>query len=77
MDLSGTTILLIVVLVVLFLVVFINVVSFFLDFARELRYINMEIQRNTGKDQLLWMRRRRNLWLSLIPFIRLREDDKE
>ena len=77
MESNGTTVLLIIILVVLFLLVFINVVSFFLDFAKELRYINMEIERTTGKEQLLWMKRRRRLWLSLIPFIPLHDDDDE
>lgn len=77
MESNGTTVFLIIILVVLFLLVFINVVSFFLDFAKELRYINMEIERTTGKEQLLWMKRRRRLWLSLIPFIPLHDDDDE
>ena len=77
MESNGTTVFLIIILVVLFLLVFINVVSFFLDFAKELRYINMEIERTTGKEQLLWMKRRRRLWLSLIPFIPLHDDDDQ
>lgn len=77
MKFNGTTILLVIILVVLFLLVFINLVSFFLDFARELRYINMEIERTTGNEQLLWMKRRRRLWLSLIPFIPLHDDEED
>ena len=77
MKFNGTTILLIIILVVLFLLVFFNLVSFFLDFARELRYINMEIERTTGNEQLLWMKRRRRLWLSLIHFIPLHDDEED
>lgn len=40
------------------------------DFQRELRYINMEIQRNTGRERAHWEKKRRRLLLSLIPFVR-------
>jgi len=40
------------------------------DFIRELRYLNTEIARTTGGHRQHWLRRRRRLWLSLIPFVR-------
>lgn len=40
------------------------------DFTRELRYLNTEISRTTGEQRQYWLRRRRRLWLSLIPFVR-------
>lgn len=40
------------------------------DFQAELRYINNEIARTEGSERRHWMRRRRRLWLSLIPFVR-------
>ena len=39
-------------------------------FIQELRYLNTEIARTTGKQREHWLRRRRRLWLSLIPFVR-------
>ena len=39
-------------------------------FIRELRYINTEIARTTGEQRQYWLRLRRRLWLSLIPFVR-------
>lgn len=39
-------------------------------FCRELRFLNMEIQRNHGKEKERWKRRKRRLWLSLIPFVK-------
>ena len=38
------------------------------DFRRELRYIETEIGRTEGKEQQRWMKRKRRLYLSLIPF---------
>ena len=53
----------------LFLLLF-GLVSFFNDFSQELKYINCEIQRNTGAERRYWIRKRRRLWLSLIPFVK-------
>lgn len=39
-------------------------------FRRELKYINIEIRRNTGREQQRWLRRRRRLFLSVIPFVK-------
>lgn len=39
-------------------------------FSRELRYINNEIARTDGAERRRWLRRRRRLWLSLIPFVK-------
>ena len=40
------------------------------DFVNELKYLNVEINRTDGKERKHWIRRRRKLWLSLIPFVR-------
>ena len=48
---------------------------FFSDFSRELKSINMEIQRTSGGERRYWKRQRRRLWLSLIPFVPYRQDD--
>ena len=40
------------------------------EFTQELRYLNTEIHRTSGEQRRHWLRRRRRLWLSLIPFIR-------
>jgi len=39
-------------------------------FMRELRTINIEIGRTEGEDKRHWIRRKRRLWLSIIPFVR-------
>ncbi len=46
------------------LAIFIN------DFSRELKYLNNEIGRTTGAERRHWIRQRRRLWLSLIPFVK-------
>lgn len=43
---------------------------FISDFPSELRYLNNEIQRAEGTKRRHWIRRRRRLWLSLIPFVK-------
>jgi hypothetical protein len=45
-------------------------VSFINDFSQELRYLNSEIRRTDGAERRHWIRQRRRLWLSLIPFVR-------
>lgn len=37
-------------------------------FCEDLRYINMEIRRASARERKAWRRRRRRLWLSLLPF---------
>lgn len=39
-------------------------------FVKKLRHIDREIQRAEPKEKVLWLRRRRRLWLSLLPFVR-------
>lgn len=40
------------------------------DFSHELRYLNNEIGRTEGEEREHWIRQRRRLWLSLIPFVK-------
>lgn len=49
-----------------------GLVSFINDFSSELRYLNNEIGRTTGAERRHWIRQRRRLWLSLIPFVKYR-----
>ncbi len=39
-------------------------------FTQELDYIKREIGRTTGVEQKHWKRKKRRLWLSLLPFYR-------
>ena len=40
------------------------------NFGDNLKYINLEIGRTTGREKKHWLRRRRRLWWSLfIPFV--------
>ena len=47
-----------------------GLVSFINDFQHELRYLNNEIGRTEGAERKHYIRQRRRLWLSLIPFVR-------
>ena len=62
--------------ILLFLIIFINLVIFFMEFSKDLKYIKMEIRRTCGREQKYWIRRKRRLWLSLIPFVRFKSGSK-
>lgn len=51
-------------------VVTIRFALFICDFSEELRYLNMEIARSEEEERRYYVRERRRLWLSLIPFIK-------
>ena len=40
------------------------------EWMRELRYLNREIGRTTGSEQKRWKKKRRKLFLALLPFIK-------
>lgn len=42
--------------------------SFLSAFSRELRYLKREIKRTSGREREYWVRRKRKLWRSLLPF---------
>lgn len=44
--------------------------QFINEFSQELKYLNNEIGRTSGEERQYWIRRRRQLWLSLIPFVK-------
>ena len=44
--------------------------QFLNDFSHELKYLNSEIGRTSGEERRYWIRRIRQLWLSLIPFVK-------
>ena len=56
----------------LILLVF-GLASFFHNFSEELKYIKIEIRRNTGAERKYWIRQKHRLWLSLIPFIKYKQ----
>ena len=59
------------VVAVLFLIGMVVVLGVYInDFTRELKFLNNEIARTTGAERRHWIRLRRRLWLSLIPFVK-------
>ena len=62
--LIGIVAIIVIIFVICVLCQFIN------NFSLELRYLNNEIKRTRGAERIYWIRRRRRLWLSLIPFIK-------
>ena len=49
---------------------------FFRSFGKELRYINAELKRSGDSERPRWIRARKRLWLSLIPFYNPRKKKK-
>ena len=45
-------------------------ISWLDEFQQELRYLNNEIGRTSGKERKRWKARKRRLLLSLLPFVR-------
>ena len=70
MTYSSTEITWLIILTVIFIVIFIGAfISRLVDIQRELKYINMEIKRCDDGERKIWIRRRRRLLLSLLPFV--------
>ena len=49
---------------------FVGLCLFINDFSRELKYLNGEIGRTEGAERRHWIRQKRRLWLSWIPFVK-------
>lgn len=71
MEMDGMTIVLLVLVVLFFggtgLFVFINWVR---DFRSELQSIQREIERCEPAERRYWIRQKRRLWASLLPFVK-------
>ena len=65
---QGLQVLLIIVGLMILLGAVVWLARFINDFSGELRTINMEIRRTEGRERRHWIRTRRRLWLSLLPF---------
>ena len=55
-----------------FLIISALIIPLVQAFKADLKYIEMEINRTDGREQAHWIRRKKELWLSLIPFYRPR-----
>lgn len=55
---------------ILLLILFVGFVMWAMEFRRELEYVKMEINRTEGEEKKYWKRRKREMWLSLLPFYR-------
>ena len=52
------------------IIILVGLVFYFKEFSYELKLLNCEINRTTGSERRHWIRKRRRLWLSLIPFVK-------
>jgi len=57
---------------IFFILFLFTAVSYFISFYNELQYLNTEIKRSDGTERKYYLRKKRRLWLSLVPFIKYR-----
>ncbi len=67
---TGIYIIAAVVAAALLILVIVRLAMWLQGFMMELRYVNREIARTTGAEQQHWIKRKKRLLLSLIPFVR-------
>ena len=67
---AGIWLLVAIVAIIFSLAILCGLCIFINDFFSELRYLNNEIGRTDGEEHRHWIRQRRRLWLSIIPFVR-------
>lgn len=67
---SGTQVLLIAIIALVGIAVLITFIQKLNRFLSRLRYIDMEINRNSGESRAFWLKKRKKLWLTWIPFYR-------
>lgn len=59
-----------IVALVVFAFILVALVLFFTQFSKELKYLNNEIRRTDGIEQSHWIKQKKRLWLSLLPFVK-------
>lgn len=57
---------------IFFILFLFTAVSYFISFYNELQYLNTEIKRSDDTERKYYLRKKRRLWLSLVPFIKYR-----
>lgn len=59
-------------ILLIFLVIFVLIAftEWLIRFRKELKILTGEIYRTEGWERKYWIRKRRKLWLSLLPFVR-------
>lgn len=55
---------------VLAIAILINLFEWITFFRKELRHLNGEIQRTSGRERAYWKKRKKRLLLSIIPFVK-------
>ncbi|MBQ4559405.1 MAG: hypothetical protein IJA54_03650 [Tyzzerella sp.] len=66
----GLDVIIVIVIVFLGCMILARFVNWLLRFQRELKLLRSEIGRTKGREQKYWIKKRRKLWFSLLPFVR-------
>ncbi|MBE6973669.1 MAG: hypothetical protein E7440_07330 [Ruminococcaceae bacterium] len=59
--------------ILLFFLLF-GFVRFIAGFSKKIRYLNNEIRRTDGAERMYYIRCRRRMWLTLIPFVQYKNE---
>lgn len=65
-----TTVLLAIVIAFFAVLILVGLTAKISEFSHDLDYLNREIARTEGAERECWKRKKRRLWLSLLPFYR-------
>ena len=70
-ELDTVTIVLLAIIIAFLAIVFLaGLITKIHNFRQKLSYLNREIERTKGAERKYWKRKKRRLWLSLLPFYR-------
>lgn len=70
MDKGLTQTALAVVALIVLAVLVVKLAGWIVLFTKELKYLNTEIYRTYGEEHLYWVKRKKRLWLSVLPFFK-------
>ena len=66
----GLDVIFVIAIIFLGFMILARIVNWILKFRRELKLLKSEIGRTKGREQKYWIKKRRRLWFSLLPFVR-------
>ena len=70
MNLDTSSGIVILIIIFLLLLIFFSFLNWYIEFSKELRYLNIEIKRCIGREKLYYKKKRRKLFLSILPFVK-------
>lgn len=66
----GLDVIFVIVIVFFGSMILFSFIKWLINFRRELKLLKSEIGRTFGREQKYWIKKRRRLWFSILPFVR-------